>query len=301
VDSMAAIPALHTLHELLTRRILILDGAMGTMIQRHKLEEKDFAARVFRDHGRDLKGDNDLLVLTRPDVIRSIHDAYFEAGADIVETNTFSSTSIAQADYGLETIAYELNLQAARLAKQQADRWTAVTPDKPRWVAGSIGPTNRTLSLSPRVEDPSYRAVSFAQVREAYAEQVRGLVDGGCDVLLAETAFDTLNLKACIFAIKQVFEEKSVELPIMLSMTVTDRSGRTLSGQTVEAFWVSVAHARPFSVGLNCSLGAREMRPFLSELARLVTCRVTCYPNAGLPNAFGEYDEHPEHHGSAVA
>ncbi|MBI5535178.1 MAG: methionine synthase [Deltaproteobacteria bacterium] len=291
---MAADAEETTLAELLTRRILILDGAMGTMIQRFKLEEKDFRGERFKNHSRDLKGDNDLLVLTRPDVISAIHDDYFSAGADIVETDTFSATAISQSDYGMESLAYEINVVAARLAKQVAARWTRTTPEKPRFVAGSIGPTNRTLSLSPRVEDPSYRAVTFDQLRDAYAEQVRGLIDGGADLLLAETAFDTLNLKACIFAIKQVFVERRVELPIMLSMTVTDRSGRTLSGQTVEAFWISVAHARPFSVGLNCSLGAREIRPFLTELSKIATCRVTCYPNAGLPNAFGEYDEHPE-------
>jgi 5-methyltetrahydrofolate--homocysteine methyltransferase len=283
-----------SIEKLVAERILILDGAMGTMVQRHGLGEQDFRGERFRDRGRDLKGNNDLLVLTRPDVISSIHDAYFEAGADIVETDTFNANAISQADYGLEALAYELNVQASRVAREAAERWSARTPEQPRWVAGSIGPTNRTLSLSPRVEDPSYRAVTFEQMRAAYAEQVRGLIDGGCDLLLAETAFDTLNLKACIFAIEQVFEEKGLRLPLMLSMTVTDRSGRTLSGQTVEAFWISVAHARPLSVGLNCSLGAREMRPLLAELSKLATCRVTCYPNAGLPNAFGEFDERPE-------
>ena len=278
----------------LRERILILDGAMGTMIQRRGLGEADFRGERFAGHGRDLAGDNDLLVLTRPDVIEAIHDEYLEAGADIIETNTFNGTAIAQADYGLEAIVYELNREAARLARSAAGRWTQRTPARPRFVAGAIGPTNRTLSMSPDVNDATFRATTFDALRDAYAEQARGLIDGGCDLLIIETIFDTLNAKAAIFAVQQVFEDRGVELPLMLSVTITDRSGRTLSGQTIDAFWVSVAHARPFSVGINCALGAREMRPYLAELARVAGTWISCYPNAGLPNAFGEYDELPE-------
>ncbi len=278
----------------LARRILILDGAMGTMIQRRGLEEADFRGERFAGHPRDLKGDNDLLVLTRPDVIEAIHDDYLAAGADIIETNTFNGTAIVQADYGLEPIVYELNRDAARLARQAAARWTARTPERPRFVAGAMGPTNRTLSMSPDVNDQTFRATTFEALRDAYAEQARGLVDGGCDLLLIETIIDTLNAKAAIFAVQQVFDETGVELPLMLSVTITDRSGRVLSGQTIDAFWVSVAHARPFSVGINCALGARDMRPYLAELARIAGTWISCYPNAGLPNAFGEYDERPE-------
>ncbi len=277
----------------LARRILILDGAMGTMIQRRGLGEADFRGERFADHPQDLKGDNDLLALTRPDVIEAIHDDYLAAGADIIETNTFNGTSIVQADYGLEPIVHELNREAARLARRAAARWTARTPDRPRFVAGALGPTNRTLSMSPDVNDQTFRATTFEALRDAYAEQARGLIDGGCDLLLIETIIDTLNAKAAIFAVRQVFDEKGVELPLMLSVTITDRSGRVLSGQTIDAFWVSVAHARPFSVGLNCALGAREMRPYLAELARIAGTWISCYPNAGLPNAFGEYDEQP--------
>jgi 5-methyltetrahydrofolate--homocysteine methyltransferase len=281
------------LHALLTSRILLLDGAMGTMIQRHNLGEADFRGERFRSHPRDLKGNGDLLVLTRPDVIGSIHREYLAAGADIIETNTFSSTAIAQADYGLEALAYELNVEAARLAAAAADEWSGRTPDRRRFVAGAIGPTNRTLSISPDVNDPAARSVTFDQVRDAYREQVRGLIDGGVDLLLIETIFDTLNAKAAIAAVLETFQERRVELPLMMSVTITDRSGRTLSGQTLDAFYVSIRHARPFSVGLNCALGAAQMRPYLAELARIAECYVTCYPNAGLPNAFGEYDEAP--------
>ena len=281
------------LHALVASRILLLDGAMGTMIQRHKLGEQDFRGDRFRSHAHDLKGNGDVLALTRPDVIGGIHREYLAAGADIIETNTFSSTAIAQADYGLEALAYELNLEGTRLAKAAADEWSARTPDRPRFVAGAMGPTNRTLSISPDVNNPATRAVTFDQVRDAYREQVRGLVDGGADLLLIETIFDTLNAKAAIAAVLEVFEERSVELPLMISATITDRSGRTLSGQTLDAFYVSIRHARPFSVGLNCALGAEQMRPYLAELARIAECFVTCYPNAGLPNAFGEYDEQP--------
>ena len=281
------------LHSLLAKRILLLDGAMGTMIQRHRLTEADFRGDRFRLHRCDLKGNGDVLALTRPDVISGIHHEYLAAGADILETNTFSSTAIAQADYGLETLAYQLNVDATRLAKEAADEWTARTPDKPRFVAGAIGPTNRTLSISPNVNDPAVRAVTFDQVRTAYRDQVRGLIDGGADLILLETIFDTLNAKAAIAAVLDTFDERGVELPLMISATITDRSGRVLSGQTLDAFYVSIRHARPFSVGLNCALGAEQMRPYLAELARIAECYVTCYPNAGLPNAFGEYDELP--------
>jgi 5-methyltetrahydrofolate--homocysteine methyltransferase len=282
------------LHERLSKRILLLDGAMGTMIQRHRLTEADFRGERFRGHRHDLKGNNDLLILTRPDVIGEIHRAYLAAGADIIETNTFSSTAIAQSDYGLESLAYELSVEGARLARAAADEWTRQTPDRPRFVAGAIGPTNRTLSISPDVGDPAFRAVTFDQVAAAYKDHVRGLVDGGADLLLIETIFDTLNAKAAIAAVLEVFEEKGVELPLMISVTITDRSGRTLSGQTIDAFYASIRHAKPFSVGLNCALGAREMRPYLAELARIAETYVTCYPNAGLPNAFGDYDELPD-------
>ncbi len=285
---------LGTLHTLLEGRILILDGAMGTMIQRHGLADSDFRGERFRNHPRELKGNSDLLVLTRPDVIGGIHRQYLEAGADIIETNTFSSTAVAQADYALEALAYELNVEGARLARAAADEWTAKTPDRPRFVAGSIGPMNRSLSLSPDINNPGFRAVTFDQVRDAYREQVRGLIDGGADLLLIETIFDTLNAKAALVAAQEVFEEKGIELPLMISGTITDRSGRTLSGQTLDAFYVSIRHVKPFSVGLNCALGAREMRPYLAELARISESYVTCYPNAGLPDAFGQYDELPD-------
>jgi 5-methyltetrahydrofolate--homocysteine methyltransferase len=281
------------LHEQLARRILILDGAMGTMIQRHGLGEADYRGERFRDHPQDVKGDNELLCLTRPDVIASIHDEYLAAGVDIIETNSFSSTAIAQADYRLEPVVYELNVAAAKLARAAADAWTARTPDRPRLVAGALGPTNRTLSISPDVNDPTVRAVTFDQVREAYAEQVRGLVDGGVDLLLVETIFDTLNAKACLVAIDEVLDALGRRLPLIISVTITDRSGRTLSGQTIDAFHTAIAHAQPVAVGINCALGAREMRPYLAELAALTPFHVSCYPNAGLPNAFGGYDEEP--------
>jgi 5-methyltetrahydrofolate--homocysteine methyltransferase len=281
------------IRKLCRERILVLDGAMGTAIQAYDLNESDFRGMRFSSHSRDLKGNNDLVVLTRPDVATAIHEAYLDAGADIIETNTFSAQAISQADYGLEHIVYELNLEAARVARTAADRFSELTPDKPRFVAGAIGPTTRSLSLSPRVSDPGYRAVSFDQVHDAYADQTRGLVDGGVDLILIETIFDTLNAKAAIVAVSQVLAEKGLDLPVMLSVTITDKSGRTLSGQTVEAFWTSVRHARPISVGINCALGARDMRPYIAELSRIAPTLVSCYPNAGLPNAFGEYDEHP--------
>jgi 5-methyltetrahydrofolate--homocysteine methyltransferase len=283
----------NTLDTLLAKRILILDGAMGTMIQRHQLTEADFRGSRFTNHSRDLRGNNDLLVLTRPDVIAGIHREYLDAGSDIIETNSFSSTAIAQADYALEPLVYELNVEAAKLAKAAAIEWTARTPDRPRFVAGSMGPTNRILSMSPEVGNPAFRSMTFDQLRDAYKDQVRGLIDGGCDLLLLETIVDTLNAKAGIVAIEEVFEEKGVRLPLMISVTITDRSGRTLSGQTIDAFWVSIARAQPFSVGINCALGARDMRPYIADLARIADCYLSCYPNAGLPNAFGEYDEQP--------
>jgi 5-methyltetrahydrofolate--homocysteine methyltransferase len=281
------------LRRVLAERILLLDGAMGTMVQRHKLDEATVRGTRFRDHSHLVKNNIDLLVLTRPDLISSIHHEYLEAGADLIETNTFGSTAIAQADFGLEAIVYEMNVEAARLAREAADTWTGKTPGRPRFVAGAIGPTNRTLSISPDVNDPAYRATTFARVREAYREQARGLIDGGVDLLLLETVFDTLNVKAAIAGIHDEFDARGVELPLMISATIADRSGRTLSGQTLDAFYVSIQHARPFSVGLNCAFGARQMRPHMAELSRLVGEYVSCHPNAGLPNAFGEYEEAP--------
>jgi 5-methyltetrahydrofolate--homocysteine methyltransferase len=277
---------------LMEKRILVLDGAMGTLIQTHRPEEADFRGDRFRDHGKDLKGNNDLLALTRPELVQALHQEYFAAGSDIVETNTFSSTRIAQADYAMEDAVYEMNLRSAQLAKAAAQKYS--TAAKPRFVAGAIGPMNRTLSISPDVNDPGFRSVSFEQVRDAYEEQVRALIEGGVDILLVETIFDTLNAKAALMAIDRVQRAEGVKLPLMISVTITDKSGRTLSGQTVEAFWISVAHAKPMTVGINCALGAREMRPFLSDLSAIAETRISVYPNAGLPNPFGEYDEQPE-------
>jgi 5-methyltetrahydrofolate--homocysteine methyltransferase len=282
------------------KRVLIIDGAMGTMVQQFNLTEADFRGNRFSSHPLDLKGNNDLLNITRPDIIESIHRQYLDAGADILETNTFSSTRIAQADYALEDLAYELNYAAASIAKKVCEAYTANQPEKPRFVAGAIGPLNKTLSLSPDVNNPGYRALTFDEACGAYAEQVRGLLDGGAQILLVETIFDTLNCKAALFAIDQVFEEKGSKLPIMISGTITDASGRTLSGQTVEAFWISVKHARPFSVGLNCALGAAEMRPHLQDLSKIADCFISAYPNAGLPNEFGEYDQSPSEMGGVV-
>src|SRR4051812_336493 len=275
-------------------RILVIDGAMGTMVQRHRLTEEDFRGERFARHPKDLRGNNDVLVLTRPGVIREIHDQYLEAGADIIETNTFSGTAIAQADYGLEAHVYELNLEGARVAREAADAWTARTPERPRFVAGAMGPTNRTLSISPDVNDPSARAATFDELRDAYRDQIRGLLDGGVDALLLETITDTLNTKAALAASDELLEAGARRVPVMISVTITDRSGRTLSGQTAEAFWIAIRHARPFSVGINCALGARDMRPYLAELSAVADTRISCYPNAGLPNAFGEYDEQPD-------
>ncbi|HEV2355736.1 MAG TPA: homocysteine S-methyltransferase family protein [Puia sp.] len=279
----------------LRERILVIDGAMGTMIQRHKLGESDYRGERFRDWSSDLKGNNDLLVLTQPAIIEGIHREYLEAGADIIETNTFNAQRISMADYHMEDLAFEINVAAARLAKKAATEYTARNPAKPRFVAGAIGPMNNTLSLSPDVNNPGFRAVSFDEVATAYYEQVKGLVEGGADLLLIETIFDTLNAKAAIYAIKKYFRDtKQPELPIMISGTITDASGRTLSGQTLEAFYVSVMHARPLSIGLNCALGAAQMRPHIEELSEIAACFTSAYPNAGLPNAMGEYDERPE-------
>ncbi len=289
-----------TINDCLKERILIIDGAMGTMIQRHKLEEADYRGERFKDWHKDVKGNNDLLSITQPQIIEEIHQQYLEAGADIIETNTFSSTSIAQADYELQSIAYELNVAAAKCAKNAVAKFlssplsTNGEGQGVRFVAGAIGPLNKTLSLSPDVNNPGYRAVTFDEVANAYYEQVKGLVDGGVDILLIETIFDTLNAKAAIYAIKKYFRDtKQKELPVMISGTITDASGRTLSGQTLEAFYISVSHAKPLSIGLNCALGAKEMRPHIEELSQLASCYTSAYPNAGLPNAFGEYDEQP--------
>src|SRR5208282_5340595 len=282
-----------TLRRLAAERILVLDGAMGTMIQALSLDEEGFRGARFDAWNREVRGNNDLLNLSRPDAVRAIHLAYFRAGADIVSTNTFSSTRIAQADYGMAEIAYELNLDGARLARDAA-RIAEDEDGRQRFVAGAIGPTNRTASISPDVANPGFRSITFDGLRSAYAEQVRGLVDGGVDALLIETIFDTLNAKAAIYAIAEILEAHGVDLPVMISGTITDRSGRLLSGQTPEAFWNSVAHAAPLSIGLNCALGAREMRAHIAELGRVADTLICAYPNAGLPNEFGHYDESPE-------
>ncbi len=278
-------------------RILVLDGSWGVMFQREGLEEADFRHGWFEDHASPLKGDNDLLCLTRPDLVTKLHDAYFAAGADISETNTFNATSISQSDYALEPAVRDLNLHAARLGRESADRWTAAEPHKPRFIAGAVGPLSRTLSISPDVNDPGARAVTFEEVYAAYREQVLALHEGGVDLFLVETVFDTLNCKAAIKAILDLEDGGLEPLPIWISGTITDRSGRTLSGQTVEAFWNSVRHCRPFAVGFNCALGAELMRPHIAELSRIADTLVSAYPNAGLPNAFGEYDEEPHETG----
>lgn len=275
-------------------RILVLDGAMGTMIQRHKLTESDYRGDMFKNYHRDLKGNNDLLSITKPDIISGIHEAYLEAGSDIIETNTFNSTSVSMADYEMGFLVYELNLAGAKLARKAVDKYSSLTPDRPRYVGGSLGPLNKTLSISSDVNDPGFRAVTFDQIVTSYTEQVRGLIDGGVDLLLVETVFDTLNCKAALFAINQYFDKIGKRIPIMLSGSIVDMSGRTLSGQTNEAFYNSVSHAGLFSVGLNCSLGAKQIRPYIEELSKIAGCYVSCYPNAGLPNAFGEYDERAE-------
>ncbi len=289
------------LQQLLEKRILVLDGAMGTMIQRYNLEEKDFRNESLQQHTKSLKGNNDLLSITRPDIILAIHKEYLEAGSDIVETNTFSGTTIAQADYGLEHLVYDINYESAKIARQACDEYTAKNPDKPRFVAGAMGPTNRTASISPDVNDPGFRGISFDELVKAYREQSVALLEGGADILLVETVFDTLNAKAALYAIMELFEEQpEMEVPVMISGTITDASGRTLSGQTTEAFLISVMHAPLLSIGLNCALGASAMRPYLQILSQQATCYVSVYPNAGLPNEMGQYDETPEIMGAQV-
>ena len=285
---------MNKLTTLLHKKILVLDGAMGTMIQRHALEEADFRNERLSAHSGALKGNNDLLSITRPDIIKGIHEAYFEAGADIAETNTFSSTSIAQADYGLEEWVYELNYESAKIAREVAEAFTLKNPDKPRFVAGAMGPTNRTASLSPDVNDPGFRAVTFDDLREAYRAQAEALIAGGVDILLVETVFDTLNAKAALYAIDELKETKQLDIPVMVSGTITDASGRTLSGQTTEAFLISISHMDLLSVGLNCALGASQLRPYLKVLSDKSDHMVSAHPNAGLPNEFGQYDETPE-------
>ncbi|MBT8254321.1 MAG: 5-methyltetrahydrofolate--homocysteine methyltransferase [Flavobacteriaceae bacterium] len=280
--------------DVLEKRILVLDGAMGTMLQRYNFDEADFRGERFKNYHLSLKGNNDLLSLTQPEAIAEVHRQYFEAGADIVETNTFSATSIAMADYDMQDLAYELNLESAKIARKIADEFTQADPQKRRFVAGSIGPTNKTASLSPDVNRPEYRAITFDELRIAYKEQVEGLFDGEVDLLLVETIFDTLNAKAALFAIDEVQEERNIDIPIMVSGTITDASGRTLSGQTVEAFVTSVSHMPLLSIGFNCALGAEQLEPYLKRLARQATCFTSAHPNAGLPNAFGEYDQSAE-------
>ena len=282
------------IEDILKERILVLDGAMGTMIQQYALEEADFRGERFKEHPYPLKGNNDLLSITRPDIIKEIHRQYLDAGSDIIETNTFSSTSIAQADYHLEALAYELNYQSARIAKEVATEVTRKNRGKPRFVAGALGPTNKTASISPRVGDPGYRAITFDELVDAYYVQSKGLAEGGADLLLVETIFDTLNAKAALFAIQKYFEDSGSRVPIMVSGTITDASGRTLSGQTTEAFMISVSHVPLLSIGLNCALGASQLRPYLQVMARESDTFVSAYPNAGLPNAFGHYDQTPD-------
>ena len=281
------------IRQLAQERILIIDGAMGTTIQDYSLDEADYRGEPFKDHDHLLKGNNDLLVLTQPAIIEQIHRDFLDAGADIIETNTFNGTAISQADYGTEASTYDLNLAAARLAKSAATTYTEMTPDKPRFVAGALGPTNKTASLSPDVNDPSARNVSYDELVAAYRTQTEGLLDGGVDLLMIETIFDTLNAKAAFFAVDTLLTERGLSIPVMFSGTIVDASGRTLSGQTTEAFWHSIRHARPFSVGLNCALGAEEMRPYIARLSAIADTLITSYPNAGLPNEFGEYDQTP--------
>ena len=284
----------------LKKRILVLDGAMGTMLQAYKFSEEDFRGERFKDYPTPLQGNNDLLSITQPEAIKTVHGKYFEAGADIIETNTFSGTTIAMADYQLEDLVYELNFQSAKIAKEVATEFTLKEPHKPRFVAGSIGPTNRTASMSPDVNDPGFRAVTFNDLRIAYKQQVEALIDGGVDILLIETVFDTLNAKAALFAIEEVKDERNIEIPVMLSGTITDASGRTLSGQTAEAFLISVSHISLLSVGFNCALGANLLQPHLEAIANKTPFAISAHPNAGLPNAFGEYDETPEEMGEQI-
>lgn len=282
------------LRDLLSEKILVIDGAMGTMIQRHKPTEEDYRGERFKDWPSDLKGNNDLLVLTQPQMIKSIHKEYLEAGADIIETDTFNAQAVSLADYDMQELSYEMNVAAAKIARDAVDEYMKENPGTHKFVAGAVGPMNKTLSLSPDVNDPGFRAITFDEIVDAYKEQIKGLVDGGADVLMLETIFDTLNAKAAIYAINTYFRETGEErLPLMISGTITDASGRTLSGQTLEAFYISVMHADPISIGLNCSLGGKEMRPYIEELSEMASCYISCYPNAGLPNAMGEYDEEP--------
>jgi len=313
---MSTLPWLHPdrvalLEQALRQRILILDGGMGTMLQAHELDEGGFRGERFEhghdghahahDHpGCDLRGNNDLLTLTQPQIIRGVHDAYLEAGADLVETNTFNSTRISQADYKLQHLAQELNREGAKLARAACDAMSTKTPEKPRFVIGVLGPTSRTASLSPDVNDPGFRNVTFEELAQNYTESANGLIDGGADVIMVETIFDTLNAKAALFALSELFHQRGARMPVMISGTITDRSGRTLSGQTAEAFYYSVRHARPLSVGFNCALGAEDLRPHVQTLANLAETYVSTHPNAGLPNAFGEYDETPEHMASVI-
>lgn len=289
-SSYRVIKIMSKIQEELKKRILVLDGAMGTMLQRNKFEEADFRGNRFADFPHPLKGNNDLLSITQPEAVKAVHRAYFAAGADIVETNTFSGTTIGMADYHMEDLVYELNYQSAKIAREVADEFT----DKPRFVAGSIGPTNRTASMSPDVNDPGYRAVTFDELKLAYKQQVEALIDGGSDLLLVETIFDTLNAKAALFAIEEVKEERKIDIPIMVSGTITDASGRTLSGQTVEAFLISIEHIPLLSVGFNCALGADQLKPYLKRLSQNTSLNISAHPNAGLPNAFGQYDQTPE-------
>jgi len=288
------------LEKILEQRIMILDGAMGTMIQAYKFSEEDYRGERFKDYEILLKGNNDLLTLTQPEAIKEIHRKYLAAGADIIETNTFSGTTIAMADYGMEDLVYELNFESARLAKEAADEFTAKEPHKPRFVAGSMGPTNKTASMSPDVNDPGFRAVTFDELRAAYKQQAEALLDGGADILLVETVFDTLNAKAGLFAIEEIKEERGIDIPIMLSGTITDASGRTLSGQTAEAFLISVSHIPLLTIGFNCALGANLLQPHLEAIAPKTDLAISAHPNAGLPNAFGEYDETPEQMGAQI-
>ena len=288
------------LEKILEQRIMILDGAMGTMIQAYKFSEEDYRGERFKDYEILLKGNNDLLTLTQPEAIKDIHRKYLAAGADIIETNTFSGTTIAMADYGMEDLVYELNFESARLAKEAADEFTAKEPHKPRFVAGSMGPTNKTASMSPDVNDPGFRAVTFDELRAAYKQQAEALLDGGADILLVETVFDTLNAKAGLFAIEEIKDERGIDIPIMLSGTITDASGRTLSGQTAEAFLISVSHIPLLTVGFNCALGANLLQPHLEAIAPKTDLAISAHPNAGLPNAFGEYDETPEQMGEQI-
>jgi 5-methyltetrahydrofolate--homocysteine methyltransferase len=283
-----------TIEKILSERIMIIDGAMGTMIQTYQLTEEDYRGERFKDFPHSIKGNNDLLVLTRPDVVAAIHKEFLEAGADIIETNTFNAQAISMADYHMEDLVYEINFEAAKIAKQVAAEVTATNPDKPRFVAGAIGPTTKTASLSPDVNNPGYRAVTFNDLVQAYSEQINALLDGGVDLLLVETIFDTLNAKAALFAVNTIKDERNLDIPVMVSGTITDASGRTLSGQTPEAFWNSLSHANIISIGLNCALGAKDMIPHISEISRVAWVYTTAYPNAGLPNEFGQYDESPE-------